>query len=65
MSVKNQVSQLKLTIIFVEDETMGGYTAFFKHYPEVISEGETKKEALKNLWDALMTVQEVENVLNL
>lgn len=43
-------------IILVEDTKVGGYTAFFKPDPGIISEGETKEEAVINLLDAFNTV---------
>jgi hypothetical protein len=33
----------------------GGFTATFKEFPEVVSEGDDEQEALSNLLDALAT----------
>lgn len=35
---------LKLTAVFIPDETVGGYTGFFKELPGCITEGNTIKE---------------------
>ena len=39
---------IPVTPIYVEDPK-GGFTIFFKEFPNVISEGETKEEALDSL----------------
>jgi len=49
MKTKN----LSLDCIMVEDPKIGGYTAFFKQFPNIISEGETVKEAKDNLINAI------------
>lgn len=36
-------------IIMIEDETQGGFTAYLKRFPEIISQGDTIEEAKKNL----------------
>ena len=38
--------------IYVEDPILGGFTSFFKDFPDIVAEGETKEEARKNLWAA-------------
>jgi len=43
-------------IIYVEDPKIGGYTAFFKNFPNIITEGNTRKKARKNLWNALYDI---------
>jgi predicted RNase H-like HicB family nuclease len=45
-----------LVAILVEDPTLGGYTAFFKQFPNIISEGETEDEAIQNLLNAIHDV---------
>jgi hypothetical protein len=40
---------IPVTPIYVEDEKIGGYTVFFKEFPNIISEGETKEDALDNI----------------
>ena len=42
--------------IYVKDQKVGGYTAFFKDFSNIASEGETLKEAQKNLWNTLYDV---------
>jgi predicted RNase H-like HicB family nuclease len=45
-----------LDAILVEDPTLGGFTAFFKQFPNIISEGETEEEAIQNLLNAIHDV---------
>jgi predicted RNase H-like HicB family nuclease len=45
---------MPLTVQFQAAEE-GGYTVRIKEFPGVISEGETKQEAVSNLMDALAT----------
>ena len=47
---------IPVTPIYVEDEKIGGYTVFFKEFPNIISEGETKEDALDNI---IKTVHDV------
>jgi len=47
---------LPVTPIYVEDEKIGGYTVFFKEFPNIIAEGETKEDALDNI---IRTVHDV------
>ena len=42
--------------IYIEDPKIGGFTAFFKDFPEIASEGETIEEAQNNLWNTLYDV---------
>lgn len=42
--------------IYVKDEKIGGYTSFFKDFSNIVSQGETLKEAQKNLWNTLYDV---------
>ncbi len=53
--IKNTVEKENANLgmeIYVEDFKQGGFTAFFKDFPEILAEGETKEEARKNLWAA-------------
>ena len=43
-------------LIFVEDPKCGGYTAFFKHLPDILAEGATMKAAKRNLLNAVYDV---------
>ncbi|NLZ31333.1 MAG: hypothetical protein GX885_11455 [Methanomicrobiales archaeon] len=45
-----------LDAILEEDPTLGGFTAFFKQFPNIITEGETEEEAIQNLLNALHDV---------
>ena len=47
---------LPLTIIMVEDPKSGGYTAFFKQFPDILAEGNNEREVKHNL---LNTVHDV------
>ncbi len=46
--------------IFIEDTRIGGFTAFFDELPNIITEGETKEEALENLISLVNIVSEYE-----
>jgi hypothetical protein len=52
---------IPVTPIYVEDEKIGSYTVFFKEFPNIISEGETKEDALDNI---IKTVHDVFNYKN-
>lgn len=39
--------------VILEPQPEGGYTAFVPELPDVISEGETKEEAIANIKDAI------------
>jgi predicted RNase H-like HicB family nuclease len=39
--------------IVLEESDEGGYTVYAPSLPGCISEGETKEEALKNIWEAI------------
>ena len=55
---------MKLKIV-IEPSTDGGYTVFVPSLPGCISEGNTKKEALKNIKEAiLLYLEPVEDDLN-
>jgi predicted RNase H-like HicB family nuclease len=45
--------KVSLTAVFVEDPTEGGFTGFFKEFPNAIAEGETQEEAQNNLFKTL------------
>jgi hypothetical protein len=45
-----------LDIILVEDPSIGGFTAYFKQFPNIISEGETEDLAIHNLMCAVHDV---------
>ena len=49
-------------IILIEDIKVGGYTAFFKPDPGIISEGETKEAAVINLLDTFNTTLITDNI---
>jgi predicted RNase H-like HicB family nuclease len=48
--------EISLSIVLVEDKNIGGYTSFFKQFPDIISEGNSEKEAIKNLMDTFKDV---------
>jgi predicted RNase H-like HicB family nuclease len=52
---------IPLTPIFVEDPQIGGFTAFFKEFPEIITEGETEEIALFNLRKTIYDVYSFKN----
>lgn len=52
---------IPLTPIFVEDPHIGGFTAFFKEFPEIITEGETEEIALFNLRRTIYDVYSFKN----
>ncbi|RJQ32086.1 MAG: type II toxin-antitoxin system HicB family antitoxin [Actinobacteria bacterium] len=39
--------------VILERQEEGGYTVFVPKLPDVVSEGDTKKEALENIKDAI------------
>ncbi len=49
---------MRLTVVLTEDRD-GGYTAQCVELPGAISQGETKKEALANIQDAIQLILEV------
>jgi len=50
-----------LTAIMVKDPKIGGFTGYFKQFPNIIAEGETDKDLLNNLMYALGTVMDDKN----
>lgn len=47
--------QIEVTCVFVQDKSKG-FTAFFSQLPNIIAEGDTKDEAIKNLMSAVKVV---------
>jgi len=47
---------MNLRLIFVEDPKSGGFTVFFKQFPNIIAEGDTRKAAKRNLFNAIYDV---------
>ena len=45
-------------ITFIQDKESGDYTAYFTKIPGVIAQGSTKKEARKDLYEALFEMVE-------
>lgn len=43
---------IELQAILIPDKKLGGFTAYFERFPEVIAEGDSEDEALQNLKDA-------------
>lgn len=52
-----------LTVIMVEDEIYGGYTAHFKQLPNIIAEGKNEDKAMQNLMNAVHDVFKYENTI--
>jgi len=55
----NDGKEIKRTVgnaVLVQDIKIGGYTAYFKQLPNIIAEGDTDNEAMKNLTDAVYDV---------
>jgi hypothetical protein len=47
---------IPLNAVLVQDPKIGGFTAYFKQFPDIIAEGDTDDEAMKNLTDAVYDV---------
>jgi len=47
---------IPLTVVMVQDPHIGGYTAYFKQFPDIIAEGDTDDEAMNNLMNAVHDV---------
>lgn len=43
---------IELQAILIPDKQLGGFTAYFERFPEVIAEGNSEDEAIQNLKDA-------------
>lgn len=39
--------------IFITSKKEGGYTAYFRDFPNIVTQGETVKEARKKLWNTV------------
>lgn len=50
---------IPITFILEKDEESGYYCSQIKEYPNVISQGKTQKEAIKNAIDAFMEFVEM------
>jgi hypothetical protein len=44
--------------VYVEDPKIGSYTAFFKDFPKMVTQGNTIEEAQDNLWKILYDVMQ-------
>jgi predicted RNase H-like HicB family nuclease len=49
MNATMEFKSIKLDVIMVEDPKIGGFTAFFAQFPNIIAEGESEDEAVTNL----------------
>lgn len=49
----SEFKSFKLDVIMVEDPQIGGYTAFFAQFPNIVAEGETEEESMDNLNELL------------
>lgn len=58
MSRKTRIRGRKFTVVLDKDED-GGYSVQCVELPAAISQGDTKKEALKNIKEAIELVLEV------
>jgi antitoxin HicB len=58
------MSQIYKLPLVLEPQPEGGYVVTCPLLPELITEGETVRDALKNAIDALAAIVEVLNVLN-
>ena len=45
----NELKTFTLDIFLIEDKELGGYSAFFAQFPNIMAEGENEEEAIKNL----------------
>jgi len=53
--------KIPLTVIMVKDPKTGGFTAFFKQLPDIIAEGDSDTDVLKNLMNAVYDVFQFKN----
>jgi len=56
MEQPNKLSEWTLTLVMVQDPKIGGFTAFFKQFPDIITEGETEGDAVTNLMNTIHDV---------
>jgi hypothetical protein len=52
----NNLLKFSLKVIMVEDPKIGGYTAFFKQFPDIIAEGCSEDEVMNNLMNTVHDV---------
>jgi predicted RNase H-like HicB family nuclease len=57
-------SKLTLTVVEIRDHETGGFTLYLEEYPEVISQGKTKREAFINLLEDLAAVAKMQDRRN-
>jgi len=50
------IFKIPLTIVMIEDARIGGFTAFFKQFPDIVAEGDTDEKAMKNLMNTVYDV---------
>jgi len=55
--------EIPVTPILVEDKVIGGFTVYFKEFPDIISQGETQSEALQNIENTVFDVFKYKNTL--
>jgi predicted RNase H-like HicB family nuclease len=55
--------EISVTPIVVEDLNVGGFTAYFKEFPDIVSEGENMTLALLNLTNTVFDVFKHKNTL--
>lgn len=48
--------KFKLHIVSVQDPSSHGYTSYFAEMPEIISQGHSKSESIRNLFQAAAAV---------
>ena len=58
--------ELEFDLIMIEDQKQGGYSGYFKQFPNVFAEGDTEHELITNLFNALHDIfdYEVSKVAN-
>lgn len=39
--------------LYIKDPNIGGYTAYFVDFPEIVTEGDTIEKAQENLWNVV------------
>jgi predicted RNase H-like HicB family nuclease len=66
-SIKTEMNPIKIEIpvtpILVEDLNVGGFTSYFKEFPEICSQGENMTLALRNLTNTVFDVFKHKNTL--
>jgi len=67
IKMKNKKSsRFQLTIILVQNPKTKSYTAYFKQIPDIITEGNNEKEAIRNIFKAVSDVvsyqDEIKNI---